>query len=169
MLVRKPLQESLFVLESMIADRSDFAKQLATNPLKLHSQGTVLCSWPECREDRASLGKYKGNGLQNSRAIAAIGMIHRAHRTNVAAPASKGLLQGDARKLTPSLQGVERSILVQTSDDNETFNLALFISLQKRIVVLEGHTSVRIAVRPKHVAVCEETSPPIKVASACWY
>jgi hypothetical protein len=38
MLVRKPLQESLFLLESVIADRSDFAKKLTTDPVKLDSQ-----------------------------------------------------------------------------------------------------------------------------------
>jgi hypothetical protein len=38
MLVRKPLQESLFLLESVIADRSDFAKKLSTDPVKLWSQ-----------------------------------------------------------------------------------------------------------------------------------
>jgi len=37
-LVRKPLQESLFLLESVIADRSDFAEKLATDPVKLWSQ-----------------------------------------------------------------------------------------------------------------------------------
>jgi hypothetical protein len=39
MLVRKPLQESLFLLESVIIDRCDFAKKLTTDPVKLWSQG----------------------------------------------------------------------------------------------------------------------------------
>jgi hypothetical protein len=39
MLVRKPLQESLFLLESVIADRDDFAKKLVLDPVKLWSQG----------------------------------------------------------------------------------------------------------------------------------
>lgn len=38
MLVRKPLQESLYLLESVIADRTDFAKKLALDPVKLWSQ-----------------------------------------------------------------------------------------------------------------------------------
>jgi len=38
MLVRKPLQESLFLFESVIADRSDFAKKLITDPAQLWSQ-----------------------------------------------------------------------------------------------------------------------------------
>jgi hypothetical protein len=38
MLVRKPLQESLYLLESVIADRSDFAEKLALDPVKLWSQ-----------------------------------------------------------------------------------------------------------------------------------
>jgi hypothetical protein len=39
MLLRKPLQESLFLLESVIADRYDFAEKLATEPQKPWSQG----------------------------------------------------------------------------------------------------------------------------------
>src|SRR5581483_9746508 len=39
MLLRKPIQESLYVLEAVIADRSDFAKKLTENPTKLWSQG----------------------------------------------------------------------------------------------------------------------------------
>ncbi len=38
MLLRKPLQESLFVLETVIADRASFAKKLSYDPLKLWSQ-----------------------------------------------------------------------------------------------------------------------------------
>jgi hypothetical protein len=38
MLVRKPLQESLYLLESVIADRSDFAEKLALDPVRLWSQ-----------------------------------------------------------------------------------------------------------------------------------
>jgi hypothetical protein len=37
MLIRKPLQESLFLLESVVADRFDFAEKLATEPLKLRA------------------------------------------------------------------------------------------------------------------------------------
>lgn len=39
MLLRKPLQESLFVLETVVADRSGFANKLTYAPLKLSSQG----------------------------------------------------------------------------------------------------------------------------------
>jgi hypothetical protein len=39
MLLRKPLQEGLFLLESVIADRHDFADKLASDPAKLWSQG----------------------------------------------------------------------------------------------------------------------------------
>ena len=39
MLLRKPLQESLFLLESVIVDRHDFAEKLASEPTKLWSQG----------------------------------------------------------------------------------------------------------------------------------
>jgi hypothetical protein len=39
MLLRKPLQESLYVLEAVIADRSDFAQKLTEDPIKLWSQG----------------------------------------------------------------------------------------------------------------------------------
>jgi hypothetical protein len=39
MLVRKPLQESLFLLESILADRQDFADKLNADPVKLWSQG----------------------------------------------------------------------------------------------------------------------------------
>lgn len=39
MLLRKPIQESLYVLEAVIADRSDFAKKLTESPTKLWSQG----------------------------------------------------------------------------------------------------------------------------------
>jgi hypothetical protein len=39
MLVRKPLQESLFLLESVIADPRDFAEKLIVDPVKLWSQG----------------------------------------------------------------------------------------------------------------------------------
>jgi quinol monooxygenase YgiN len=38
MLVRKPLQESLFVLESVIADRNGFAEKLTSDPTSLWSQ-----------------------------------------------------------------------------------------------------------------------------------
>ncbi|WP_147306427.1 hypothetical protein [Methylovirgula sp. 4M-Z18] len=38
MLLRKPLQECLFLLESMVIDRHDYAGKLATNPLQLWSQ-----------------------------------------------------------------------------------------------------------------------------------
>lgn len=38
MLLRKPLQESLYLLESVIADRSDFAEKLVFDPTKLWSQ-----------------------------------------------------------------------------------------------------------------------------------
>jgi len=37
-LIRKPLQESLFILESIVADRKDFADKLTLAPLKLGSQ-----------------------------------------------------------------------------------------------------------------------------------
>lgn len=37
MLLRKPLQENLFLLESIVADRLDFAEKLTTEPLKLHA------------------------------------------------------------------------------------------------------------------------------------
>ena len=39
MLLRKPIQESLYVLEAVIADRSDFAEKLTESPIKLWSQG----------------------------------------------------------------------------------------------------------------------------------
>lgn len=39
MLLRKPLQESLFVLETIVADREGFAKNLTYEPIKLSSQG----------------------------------------------------------------------------------------------------------------------------------
>jgi hypothetical protein len=35
MLIRKPLQESLLLLESVIADRSDFAEKMSSDPVKL--------------------------------------------------------------------------------------------------------------------------------------
>lgn len=35
MLIRKPIQESLFLLESIILNQADFAEKLATDPLKL--------------------------------------------------------------------------------------------------------------------------------------
>jgi len=38
MLLRKPIQESLYVLEAVIADRSDFAEKLTESPIKLWSQ-----------------------------------------------------------------------------------------------------------------------------------
>jgi hypothetical protein len=38
MLLRKPIQESLYVLEAAIADRDDFAKKLTDSPIKLWSQ-----------------------------------------------------------------------------------------------------------------------------------
>jgi hypothetical protein len=38
-LLRKPLQESLFLLETVIADRSGFAEKLTYEPVKLWSQG----------------------------------------------------------------------------------------------------------------------------------
>jgi hypothetical protein len=39
MLLRKPLQESLYVLEAVIADRAEFAQKLTKDPIKLWSQG----------------------------------------------------------------------------------------------------------------------------------
>jgi hypothetical protein len=39
MLLRKPIQESLYVLEAVIADRADFAKKLTEDPIRLWSQG----------------------------------------------------------------------------------------------------------------------------------
>jgi hypothetical protein len=39
MLVRKPLQESLFLLESIVVDRLDFAEKLVSAPTRLWSQG----------------------------------------------------------------------------------------------------------------------------------
>ena len=39
MLLRKPLQESLYVLEAAIADQAEFAKKLTDDPIKLWSQG----------------------------------------------------------------------------------------------------------------------------------
>lgn len=38
MLIRKPLQESLFVLESIVSDRQGFAEKLTDDPIKLGSQ-----------------------------------------------------------------------------------------------------------------------------------
>lgn len=38
MLVRKPLQESLFLLEAAVVNRTDFANKLTTDPVKLWSQ-----------------------------------------------------------------------------------------------------------------------------------
>jgi len=38
MLIRKPLQESLYLLEQIVADQNGFADKLATDPLKLRSQ-----------------------------------------------------------------------------------------------------------------------------------
>jgi hypothetical protein len=43
MLLRKPLQESLYALEAVIADRTDFAQKLTEDPLKLWSQGIGGC------------------------------------------------------------------------------------------------------------------------------
>jgi hypothetical protein len=37
-LIRKPLQESLFLLESIVADRKEFADKLTSAPLKLRGQ-----------------------------------------------------------------------------------------------------------------------------------
>jgi hypothetical protein len=39
MLLRKPIQESLYVLEAVIADRADFAKKLTEDPIKLEGRG----------------------------------------------------------------------------------------------------------------------------------
>jgi hypothetical protein len=39
MLLRKPIQESFYVLEAVIADRNDFATKITENPTKLWSQG----------------------------------------------------------------------------------------------------------------------------------
>ena len=39
MLLRKPLQEALYVLEAVIADRAGFAQKLTDDPIKLWSQG----------------------------------------------------------------------------------------------------------------------------------
>ena len=55
------------------------------------------------------------------------------------------------------------------SYDDQTFDLAILIRLQKRIVVSEGHTTIRITVRAEHVSVCEETCPSIDVAAANGY
>lgn len=38
MLIRKPLQETLYLLETMVADRSDFSRKLTSDPVKLYSQ-----------------------------------------------------------------------------------------------------------------------------------
>ncbi|NTF42835.1 hypothetical protein [Rhizobium rhizogenes] len=38
MLIRKPLQETLYLLETMLADRSDFTRKLTSDPIKLYSQ-----------------------------------------------------------------------------------------------------------------------------------
>jgi hypothetical protein len=38
-LLRKPIQESLYLLEAVVADRAGFAKKLTEDPLKLWSQG----------------------------------------------------------------------------------------------------------------------------------
>lgn len=43
MLLRKPIQESLYVLEKIIVDRGDFAKRLTDSPVKLWSQGVGGC------------------------------------------------------------------------------------------------------------------------------
>jgi hypothetical protein len=40
MLIRKPLQESLFLLEAIVADRQNFAEKLTYDPIKLGSQKT---------------------------------------------------------------------------------------------------------------------------------
>ena len=48
MLLRKPIQESLYVLEAAIADRGDFAKKLTESPTKLWSQGV---GGPEVHEN----------------------------------------------------------------------------------------------------------------------
>jgi hypothetical protein len=39
LLLRKPIQESLYVLEAVIADREDFAKKLVEEPIKLEGRG----------------------------------------------------------------------------------------------------------------------------------
>ena len=38
-LLRKPIQETLFVMEQIVVDRMDFAEKLSFDPSKLHSQG----------------------------------------------------------------------------------------------------------------------------------
>ncbi len=38
MLIRKPIQESLYLLEALVVDKFDFSEKLATEPLKLRAQ-----------------------------------------------------------------------------------------------------------------------------------
>ena len=55
---------------------------------------------------------------------------------------------------------------ILASYDDQTFNLAILKRLQKRVVVLEGHTSVRITVRAEHVSVCEKACASVDVTAA---
>src|ERR1700730_18919529 len=68
------------------------------------------------------------------------------------------------KKCSPITIGSMPRILA--SYDDQTFNLAILKRLQKRVVVLEGHTSVRITVRAEHVSVCEKACASIDVTAA---
>ena len=59
--------------------------------------------------------------------------------------------------------------LALTGYDDQTFDLTILKCLQKCVVVLERHASVRISVLAKHVSMCEETCPSIEVAVANGY
>src|SRR5260370_39584498 len=48
----------------------------------------------------------------------------------------------------------------EARDDGDVLDLAALERLQEGVVVLERHTSVRIAVRPQHVAMGEDAVAP---------
>ena len=45
MLIRKPIQESLYLLESMIIDETAFGKSMAENPLELRPSVSMKKKW----------------------------------------------------------------------------------------------------------------------------
>jgi hypothetical protein len=54
-----------------------------------------------------------------------------------------------------SVRDAGQGVLSTAEHDNQTSDLASQVSLQKSVVILEGHATVRIPLRPEHIGVSQ--------------
>ena len=58
--------------------------------------------------------------------------------------------------IPPAARGISS---LQTCHHRQALDLVIQVGLQERIIVFERYTAIRIAIRPKHKAVSEQTGP----------